>query len=305
VKYATNRPFAVPVFLAQWYQSFMRYRITWAIAVAAIAAVGYFALNLPALYARVKLDRSFPALSRYVFEPTPEIVLVGSSMTYRLYESYFSTPVRNLAIGGGSPLTGLAIIASYQRLPRTILVETNILSRPIDTALVSAFGQSGDEPFKWFRPARAVISKVYYWIRYQSDSENIARLLREPPQDHDIGQSVADAEQEHDNDQFDIPMAENVKAMKHLVEQLERRGCHVTFLEMPFPPPLGKRHFAITARTLTKTAFPNGHWIDVATNEQELRWLDASHLDERSAAIVAREIDRLLPQMAAPPETQS
>ena len=123
----------------------MRYRITWTIAAAAIAAVGYFAVNLPALYARVKLDRSFPALSRYVFEPTPEIVLVGSSMAYRLYEGYFSTSVRNLAIGGGSPLTGLAIIASYEQLPRTILVETNIMSRPIDVALVSAFGQSGDE----------------------------------------------------------------------------------------------------------------------------------------------------------------
>jgi hypothetical protein len=270
----------------------MRYRITWTIAAAAIAAVGYFAVNLPALYARVKLDRSFPALSRYVFEPTPEIVLVGSSMAYRLYEGYFSTSVRNLAIGGGSPLTGLAIIASYEQLPRTILVETNIMSRPIDVALVSAFGQSGDEPFRWFRPARAVISRIYYWINYQSEAESMAKLLRGPPIDYDISKSVSDAGGEYASDHLDAKMVENVKTMKHLVEELERRGCRVTFFEMPFPPPLGESHFAVTARTLTKAAFPSGHWIDVAADEQELRWLDASHLDERSAAIVARKMTK-------------
>src|SRR5258708_10254176 len=67
--------------------------------------------NLPALYARVKLDRSYPALSRYEFEPTPDVVLVGSSMTFLLYEGYFRQPrPPNLATSGGSPLTGLSII---------------------------------------------------------------------------------------------------------------------------------------------------------------------------------------------------
>jgi hypothetical protein len=38
-------------------------------------------IELQSLSARVKLDRSFPALSRYVFERTPDVVLIGSSMT--------------------------------------------------------------------------------------------------------------------------------------------------------------------------------------------------------------------------------
>ena len=122
----------------------------------AVAAVTlfliYFALNFSSLYERVKLDRSFPALSRYAFEGTPQIVLLGSSMSFRLFEGYFKTPLRNLSIGGGSPATGLSIISSYRSLPKIILVETNILSRPIDIALVDAFGNNPSEPFKWFRP---------------------------------------------------------------------------------------------------------------------------------------------------------
>lgn len=85
----------------------MRRQILWSAAALALLAGGSLLANSLALYARVKLDRSFPALSRYEFEPTPDIVLVGSSMTFRLYEHYFAQPgVRNLAISGGSSLTG-------------------------------------------------------------------------------------------------------------------------------------------------------------------------------------------------------
>src|ERR1700686_348868 len=87
-------------------------------------ALIWFLIEAPALYARVKLDRSFPALSRYVFEKTPDVVLIGSSVTYRVREDYFlKVPVRNIAISGGSPLTALAIVGSYSSIPRLAIVE--------------------------------------------------------------------------------------------------------------------------------------------------------------------------------------
>ena len=130
--------------------------------------------NFPQLYARVLEDRRFPALSRYALEPVPEVALVGSSMMFRIYEGYFSTRLRNVSIGGGSPLTGLAIIASYPKVPRVIVVETNILSRPLDAAFVEKFGNNDAEPFAWFRPYRVAISWVYYWLKYKSESDNVA-----------------------------------------------------------------------------------------------------------------------------------
>jgi hypothetical protein len=61
-----------------------------------------------------KLDRSFPALSRYEFERTPEVVIVGRSMAYRLYEGYFGVPLRNLSIDGGSPISGVAFDTTHR-----------------------------------------------------------------------------------------------------------------------------------------------------------------------------------------------
>jgi hypothetical protein len=64
--------------------------------------MAWFLANLPSLYARIKLDRSLPTLSRYALEKIPNVILVGSSMTFRIKEEYFAkVPVRNIAISGG------------------------------------------------------------------------------------------------------------------------------------------------------------------------------------------------------------
>src|SRR3984893_13520255 len=97
-------------------------------------------LQLPSTTTR---DGTLITLNRYVREPIPDVVLVGSSLTFRLKEEYFTTPgLRNLALAGGSPVTGLEIVANQPRLPRVILVETNVLSRPTDAALIQRYSRS-------------------------------------------------------------------------------------------------------------------------------------------------------------------
>src|ERR1700722_14734119 len=94
-------------------------------------------LQLPSTTTR---DGTLVTLNRYVREPVPDVVLVGSSLTFRLKEEYFATSgLRNLALAGGPPVTGLEIVANQSRLPRIILVETNVLSRATDTALVDKY----------------------------------------------------------------------------------------------------------------------------------------------------------------------
>ena len=74
-------------------------------------------LQMPATTTR---DGTLITLSRYLREPVPDIVLVGSSITFRLKEEYFATRgLRNLALAGGSPVTGLEIVANQPRLPQS------------------------------------------------------------------------------------------------------------------------------------------------------------------------------------------
>src|SRR5262245_25477144 len=100
-----------------------------ALLVACVIATARFGatLQMPSVTTR---DGTQLTYNRYVNEPTPDVVLVGSSLGYRLKETYFATPnLRNLAIAGGSPVTGLAIVAGQAKLPKIVLVETNVLAR--------------------------------------------------------------------------------------------------------------------------------------------------------------------------------
>jgi hypothetical protein len=257
------------------------------------AVIAPVLLNFSSLYARVYDDRRFPALSRYALEPTPDIALVGSSMTARLYEGYFKTRLRNISTSGGSPLTGLAILASYTSLPRIVLVETNMMSRTAEPELVEKFGKNDAAALQWFRPYRAAISFVYYWLKYKSD--DVAGLENSAPANYDISSSLHQAEAEYARPVTDEAMAENTQAMKRLVSILESRGCKVYFYELPYPENLGNSHFAVTARALMHDAFPAPkQWPQFDYRVQDLRWVDAAHMDERSAAIVAREMDKVL-----------
>lgn len=261
-------------------------------AVLAILFGAYFIANLPELYARVKLDRQNVGLSRYAFERTPEVVLVGSSMTFRVYEHYFSIPVRNLSVGGGSPLTGLSIIASYEKLPKLILVEINIMSRPVDRVVAAQFGTNPFESYRWFRPARAVISAIYYRLKFNPETEHIRQLLKIEPQDYDISQSVNDTVREYEAIDWNPPMRPNVAELQRQIQAIEARGSRVLLFELPSPPRIRDTPYVKTVSALVREAFPKPErWIDVSDPHSLLRWIDASHMDERSAIMVAKQIE--------------
>ena len=118
-------------------------------------------LQLPSTTTR---DGTLITLNRYVKEPVPDLVLVGSSLAFRLKEEYFATLwVRNLALAGGSPVTGLEIVANQPQLPKIILVEANILSRPTDTALVEKYSRRDNTKPLFFRPIRTAIAAYENW----------------------------------------------------------------------------------------------------------------------------------------------
>jgi hypothetical protein len=88
-------------------------------------------------------DSTLITFNQYVQESVPDVVLVGSSIAFRLKEEYFATSgLRNLAIAGGSPVTGLEIVARQRHFPRIILVEANVLSRSVDAALVEKYSRN-------------------------------------------------------------------------------------------------------------------------------------------------------------------
>jgi hypothetical protein len=254
-------------------------------------------LQLPATTTR---DGTLITLNRYGKEPAPKIVLVGSSLTFRLKEEYFATPgLRNLALAGGSPVTGLEIVANQPRLPKIVLVEVNVLSRPPDAALVEKYSRSDDAERLFLRPVRTAVAAYENWLHaplsHEQASSILDQLLKLPPSDFDSRIYVDRALQQFNADDPTAAVRANASRIEQLITAVEQRGARVLLFELPYSEKLEGSRSATITREVIRSRFPApDRWLHIAFSRNGLRWADGVHLDERSAVILSQSIDQAL-----------
>jgi hypothetical protein len=253
-------------------------------------------LQMPATTAG---DGSLYTLNRYFAGPAPDVVLVGSSLTFRLNEAYFaSSNLRNIALAGGSPVTGLAIIAHQPRPPKIILVEANVLSRPVDEALVERYATGASAAPKFLRPIRALVATVENFAHGPPSRDRLRaeldRLVAKPPGTFDNSVYLARVLREQDEDPSAM-VRSNVDRMKELIALAEQKGARVLLFELPELPEVERARAVGITHAIVHGAFPNDdRWLHVEVPREGLRWADAFHLDERSAVIFARAMDKAI-----------
>jgi hypothetical protein len=259
-------------------------------------------LQMPATTTR---DGTLITLSRFLREPVPDIVLVGSSLTFRLKEEYFATPrLRNLALAGGSPVTGLEILANQPQLPMFILVEANVLTRSSDTALIERYSRGESESW-FFRPVRAAVAayeqRLHAPLTHEQVALNLLRLVEQPPSDFD-GRVYADRALLQFNAEAPADATRiNAKRIGELIQRVEQRGARVLLFELPYSEPIEGSQFARITRQIVHAQFPDQErWLRIDMNRSELRWADGVHLDERSAVIISRSINETVQKLLGP-----
>ncbi|WP_234683134.1 hypothetical protein [Bradyrhizobium monzae] len=273
------------------------------VAVALLLACGLaterfgLALQQPAVTTR---DSSLVTLDRYAREPTPDIVLVGSSVMWRLKEEYFSLPqVRNLALAGGTPVTSMEILAGRRNLPKLILIETNVLTRAPDTTLIEKFSGGVGAERLFLRPIRAATAAYETW-NHAAPSPAQARaqqdhLLSQPPSTFDNKVYLDRAVEQMNTEDPTRSTRTNVALIRTLIEDLQRRGTRALLVHVPFAPEIEDSRFVRTTKEIVDQAFPDrGLWLPINPPIGELRWDDGVHLDERSALLVVRAIESAL-----------
>jgi hypothetical protein len=270
--------------------------ITAALALSLYAAISIAGPKAPPL--PTSRDGAVTLLDRYVNEPAPSVLLVGSSFTARLEEEYFDTPdLKVLGLSGGSPITALEIALARDNLPKTILVELNVLTRGEDRALAERFSGDGTPSFP--RPIRSAIAFYERWHHPPPDRNNArlvaAALLRDKPSDFDNHVWVERAMHEWSAAPAQAIMHTDLTALKRLVEKIEARGSKVYFYMLPVAAPLQNSVAAKATASAAHGAFPDQRrWIHLDGSLPDLRWADGVHLDERSAVMIAHQIDRFL-----------
>jgi hypothetical protein len=204
-----------------------------------------------------------------------------------------------MAMAGGSPMTGLEIVAARSRLPKLVLVEANVLSRAADASLVSRYsGVDAGGPL-FFRPVRALVAAYENWrhapLSYSEASAALDRLVKAPPSDFDNRPYLQLAIEQANAEDARPVTRSNVEEIKRLTASIEARGSRLLLFELPYTSELEAARFARETRLIVHDAFPEpGRWLSIEVAREELRWPDGAHLDERSAVLVARAIDKAI-----------
>jgi hypothetical protein len=260
-------------------------------------------LQLPSTTTR---DGTLITLNRYAKEPVPDVILVDSSLTFRLKEEYFATPrLRNLALAGGSPVTGLEIVANQPRLPRIVLVEANVLSRPTDTTLVERYSRRDNAEPLIFRPIRTAVAAYENWLHAPLSHTQVAltlrQLLDQPPNDFDNHIYAERALLQLNSEDPTVAARINVSRIEQLIPAIEQRGARVLLFELPYSEQIEGSRSAKITREIVRTKFSDpDRWLRIDSTRNGLRWADGVHLDDRSAVIVTQSIDRALSSLMGP-----
>ncbi len=256
--------------------------------------------NVPQFPVRTTGEEQVVALERYFKLPPQDIVIVGSSLAYHMKDQFFTDgDVRNMAIPGDSPMTGLAIIlAAPAAKPRVVAVETNILDRTLNTRLVEMFGtaQLRQPPL----PPLRTLAALYQGARDDTltySKERIQSILAASPAPDRSARLVATIW-----DDWNRPLDRNIlrqhaEQLKALAAKLEAQGVRVFFFEMPYPSRLNGSVFATTTREVLAEVIPPDDKrrlvFDYPLAEMRSE-ADGVHLDDRSSVIFAAALSRAI-----------
>ncbi len=236
--------------------------------------------------AESNLQANLIRITRYLRTPSPDTVLVGSSIAGRLLPEYFpgdGSEVLNLGLDGSRPLFGFEVLAAHEQTPRVVLLETATLFQPLKVndetlreAMQSTTAKLGASvPF--LRPEVRPITVAYEKLKAWREGLGAGRV--QPPVS-----SKADAP----TDELPFTYA----GVKNAIIDLKSKGTEVILIKIPagdgWAMPLDGPALHL-ANELGLTVLQPG--ADIYAHEGDvLRYSDGLHLDTPSAKKVSTSI---------------
>jgi len=246
-------------------------------------------------------ESNLAKLIKAVNHPQPQAALVGTSVMDRLEPRFFETAeVTNLALEGGSAVTGLEIILRGQVRPSVVYIETNFVSNHPNASLLS---ETNGERLPLIlagsiKPLRYLFSSKKYASSSEDWKAKRQILLKDSPTNYDNAAEVQKGADWYNSEEGKkaranpMPMIERIDK---IATQLEAQGMRVFYVHVPL------------AKPYEDTAFFKGYSAAIAGNENyecprcvdlrknldisQLRWGDGLHLDDRSAILVAQALE--------------
>lgn len=222
-----------------------------------------------------------------------DCVVVGSSLSQRMEFPDGQDVVRNLALAGGSALTGLELIKASGHRPRCILVEINHPERDIDLPTVEKATRALPRISPLFETRNAPINFFLTQVR---------RFRKEPgdpsPSERILSQMLAFHLNDNRVPLDPVLLDHQLEKLRDILKELEARGSRILFFEMPVRPEIAASPRARQVREAFDRSFKDHRRLDptALAKPEPFRTMDGVHLTPAEASLVARRIRELIEQ---------
>ena len=236
-------------------------------------------------------DENAGKAQRYIFSSTqPAVILAGSSLSARIPEYRFDRCFTNLSLVGGAAIDSLEVARVRTHLPKLILVEANIIERPLDRGFLSEISGFLPRHFQLFRvdakPVNFLLSSLYS-LNHSKESEFARQLASKPdPRARDIGLNI---ERHSYNTRIDQSILDTqLTAYRRILADLKAKGVLVIFFEMPIHRTLRNSPRAVQIRQALSGAFPGVEYFNLQDFKAfgEIETTDGIHLSTSEAVRV-------------------
>lgn len=237
--------------------------------------------------------------------PQVDTVVVGSSMTQRLSQRYYSFPpsILNAGITGGETLTYMEILSRAAKKPRLVLVEVNMLGGEPSPFLIERTTGSLWHSIKRLNAFREDWKPMNILLRCLNNVRKTRSGNAPPPNDMPSPENfkvALDYTIKHYNTILTTNKVLNVLTqLKPLVERLEADGVKVCFFATPVHPDIGsilERQVVQHARAMFPPAKYDWFVVDHAA---EWHTIDGVHLTQPSCIVFAGQLEAFIARFAS------
>lgn len=226
----------------------------------------------------------------WIDTPSPDVVIVGSSMSERIPDNALAPLAINSACAGDGALTGLQVVARAANPPKLLLVEINMIERPASSELVKRLF---DTTLSNLRQHVKVAQRKFLLSNLLFNLSN--KLFPDAPRKV-IDKDILEAVLKGNIGQLSIPIDNNLLQERlfeiyKLISTIRSRGTLVGFYEMPIHRDLALLAHPTSIRSSFREYFQEGDycWLFPALPEGATL-NDGTHLPPAQAAAVGKEL---------------
>lgn len=236
-------------------------------------------------FAESNLQANLIRIAAYEFEPVPENLILGSSLSGRLLPKFFSRSGQrfgNLALDGAGVPLGLELVAARKEKPARLFLEANTLffhSPGNETILQEAMANPVFQLARYFwflRPGSRPSALFYSWLKKLREEKESGVPGKSPSGTVDSAGGIPEGE-------------------LNLLRQLKLDGVGIFIVTVPS----GRGESEPPAEWQTMANELGAHWIrprnHLRQQGAELRYTDGLHLDRPSAQKVVQAMEEEIP----------